>query len=93
MDGVRNPRVQSIFLEDCPVHEAAFAMGGSQILAVGRRPHFYVYDMAAGRVERVGGPTGCAMKSLESFAVTPGGEEACGPAGPMVAFMGDQVGG
>ena len=53
---MRNPRVQSVFLDDCPVHRAAFALGGQQILAVGRRPHFYVYDVAAGSVERIEGP-------------------------------------
>eukprot|EP00955_Chlamydomonas_euryale_P059265 357327-Chlamydomonas_euryale.AAC.1 len=58
VDGVRNPRVQSIYLEDTPVHRAAFACGGSHILAAGRRPHFYLYDVAASRIERVPGPTG-----------------------------------
>ena len=88
---MRNPRVQSIFLEDCPVHQAAFAHGGSQIIAVGRRPHFYLYDVVSGGIERVGGPAGCGMKSLETFAVTAGGPQSCGPAGPLVAFLGDQV--
>lgn len=39
-----------------------------------RRPFFYVYDMGAGRVERVAGPAGCPeLKSLESFVVSPPG--------------------
>ncbi len=39
-----------------------------------RRPFFYVYDMGAGRVERVAGPAGCpGLKSLESFVVSPPG--------------------
>ncbi|GAX80986.1 hypothetical protein CEUSTIGMA_g8421.t1 [Chlamydomonas eustigma] len=90
VDGVRNPRVQSVFLEDCPVQQAAFAKGGAEIIAVGRRPHFYVYDLAAGHVERVAGPSGFKLKSLESFAVTPGGDASCGPAGPLMAVLGDQ---
>ncbi|KAG1679825.1 hypothetical protein FOA52_012738 [Chlamydomonas sp. UWO 241] len=89
VDGVRNPRVQSIFLDDMPVHKAAFACGGTHIIAVGRRPHFYMCDLAAGKVERVTGPSGAVntMKSLESFAVS--GENS-GAGGPMAAFLGDQ---
>ena len=30
VDGVRNPKVQSVFLEDMPLHKAAFAGGGTQ---------------------------------------------------------------
>lgn len=42
VDGVRNPRLSSIILEDCPIHNASFAMGGRQIIATGRRPFFYM---------------------------------------------------
>lgn len=31
VDGVRNPKVQSIFLDDMPIHQAAFASGGSHV--------------------------------------------------------------
>lgn len=31
IDGVKNPKVQTVFLEDLPIHKAAFAMGGSQV--------------------------------------------------------------
>ena len=31
VDGMKNARVQSIFLEDLPIHKAAFANGGSQV--------------------------------------------------------------
>jgi len=33
VDGVRNPKVQSIFFEDMPIHQAAFASGGSHVRA------------------------------------------------------------
>ena len=32
IDGVRNPKMQSVFLDDMPIHRAAFASGGSQVL-------------------------------------------------------------
>lgn len=31
MDGKRNPKIQSIFVEDCPVHRASFLPGGSEL--------------------------------------------------------------
>jgi hypothetical protein len=31
IDGVRNPKMQSVFLDDMPIHRAAFASGGSQV--------------------------------------------------------------
>ena len=32
VDGVKNAKVQSIYLEDLPIHKAAFANGGSQVI-------------------------------------------------------------
>lgn len=31
VDGLRNPHVQTVFLEDMPIHSAAFASGGAQV--------------------------------------------------------------
>lgn len=31
VDGVKNAKVQSVFLEDLPIHHAAFAAGGNQV--------------------------------------------------------------
>lgn len=75
-DGVHNPRLQAVFLEDCPVTQAAFCPGGSQVLCVGRRPHFYVYDVDAARIDRIPGilgrwgPVGCAC-SVPAFIRVP----------------------
>eukprot|EP00884_Botryococcus_braunii_P017829 jgi/Botrbrau1/472/Bobra.110_2s0110.1 len=85
VDGVKNPLVQSICFEDMPLHKAAFASGGTQVVASGRRKYFYIFDLAASRVERVSGIAGRQEKSLESFAVAPEGT-----AEPLVAFLGNQ---
>ena len=71
IDGVDNPRVQSIFLEDMPVQQAAFAAGGAQIVATGRRSFFYVLDLETAKIERVAGIFGRDEKSFESFAASP----------------------
>lgn len=55
-----------------------------QVIASGRRKHFYLFDLAAARVERVAQLTDRAEKSLENFAVSP----ATGQ--PLVAFFGAQ---
>lgn len=89
IDGVRNPQVSSIFLEDCPIHKASFAMGGRQIIATGRRPFFYIYDVTASKIDRIQGPRigGSVMSSLESFAVSSTGDES---SQSVAAFLGDQ---
>ncbi|KAK9786493.1 hypothetical protein WJX73_003878 [Symbiochloris irregularis] len=71
VDGVRNDKIQSIYLEDLPIHKAAFARGGSQVVATGRRKHFYILDLEAAKVERVQSLVGCSAKSFESFVVSP----------------------
>jgi U3 small nucleolar RNA-associated protein 18 len=76
IDGVDNPRVQSIFLEDMPVHQAAFTGGGAQVIATGRRSFFYVLDLETAKIERVNGIFGQKEKSFESFAASPSSQTA-----------------
>lgn len=60
---MRNPVLQTVFLEDCPIQQAAFTGGGGQLVAAGRRPHFYVYDMVAAKV--LAGPCGALIPRAE----------------------------
>lgn len=82
VDGAKNASVQSVFLEDMPVRTAAFAAGGVSVVAAGRRKFFYVFDLAAGRVERVAGLFGREERSLESFVASPSADA------PVLAFFG-----
>eukprot|EP00250_Pteridium_aquilinum_P011421 c20055_g1_i1 orf=512-2092(-) len=82
IDGKRNPKVQSIFLEDYPILKAAFVPDGSRVIASGRRRFFYVYDMNAGSVEKMEPLFGREEKSLESFEVSPDGK--------TIAFLGNE---
>ena len=56
VDGVRNPKVQSVFLDRFPIAQAAFAGGGSHVIATARRKHFYTFDLAAATVEKACAP-------------------------------------
>ena len=71
VDGTRNAPVQSLFLADLPVHTAHFVAGGTQVVAAGRRPFFYVADLASQAVLRIKGLHGRADASLERFVVPP----------------------
>lgn len=71
VDGKDNEKVQSLYLEDLPIHQAAFACDGQQVVAVGRRKFFYIIDLACSKVERIRSIMGCTAKSLEKFVVSP----------------------
>ncbi len=82
VDGVKNPLVESLFLEDLPIHTAHWGGDGQYVVASGRRKYFYVFDLAAQRCERVQGCFGAVERSYESFVV--GGDAQR----PCAAFLG-----
>lgn len=45
-----------------------------QIVAAGRRKHFYIYDLAGGGVSRIPQIAGVPDRSLETFVVSPAGQ-------------------
>ncbi|KAF8052663.1 hypothetical protein N665_1523s0018 [Sinapis alba] len=70
IDGKRNTKIQSIFLEDCPIHKAAFLPNGSQVIVSGRRKYFYSFDLENAKFDKIGPLVGREEKSLESFEVS-----------------------
>lgn len=71
VDGKRNPKVQSVFINDCPVRKAAFLPDGSQVILSGRRNYFYSFDLVNAKADKIGPLTGRNEKSLEFFEVSP----------------------
>ncbi|XP_077248060.1 transducin/WD40 repeat-like superfamily protein [Tasmannia lanceolata] len=71
IDGKRNTKIQSIFIEDCPIRKAAFLPDGSQIIIAGRRKFFYSFDLVKAKVDKVGPLVGREEKSLEVFEISP----------------------
>ncbi|XAR73323.1 hypothetical protein NMG60_11007248 [Bertholletia excelsa] len=71
IDGKRNTKIQSIFLDDCPIRKASFLSDGSQVIVAGRRKFFYSFDLVKATVDKIGPLTGREEKSLEKFEVSP----------------------
>ncbi|XP_047088384.1 U3 small nucleolar RNA-associated protein 18 homolog [Lolium rigidum] len=82
IDGKRNPKIQSIFIEDCPVHKASFLPDGSEVILSGRRKFFYSFDLVKAAVSKIGPLTGREEKSLESFEISPDSK--------TIAFVGNE---
>ncbi|CAK8533942.1 unnamed protein product [Lathyrus sativus] len=82
IDGKRNTKVQSIFLEDCPIRKASFLPDGSQVILSGRRKFFYSLDLVKARVDKIGPLLGREEKSLEDFEVSPDSK--------TIAFVGNE---
>ena len=82
IDGKRNTKIQSIFLEDCPIRKASFLPDGSQVIISGRRKFFYSLDLVKAKVDKIGPLVGREEKSLEVFEVSPDSS--------TVAFIGNE---
>jgi U3 small nucleolar RNA-associated protein 18 len=83
IDGIRNSKVQSLHFNDLPVHRAEWMMAGRQIVATGRRKHFYCFDLESEKLARISGVKGRDERSLETFAVSSESD-----ARPLLAFSG-----
>jgi U3 small nucleolar RNA-associated protein 18 len=82
IDGKRNTKIQSIFLDDCPVRKASFLPDGSQVIIAGRRKFFYCFDLVKAKVDKIGPLVGREEKSLELFEVSPDSS--------TIAFVGNE---
>uniref|UniRef100_A0A9I9DMF3 U3 small nucleolar RNA-associated protein 18 homolog n=1 Tax=Cucumis melo TaxID=3656 RepID=A0A9I9DMF3_CUCME len=82
IDGKRNTKIQSIFLEDCPIRKASFLPDGSQVIIAGRRKFFYSLDLVKAKVDKIGPLVGREEKSLEAFEVSPDSS--------TIAFIGNE---
>ncbi|KAJ1400146.1 WD40/YVTN repeat-like-containing domain superfamily [Sesbania bispinosa] len=82
IDGKRNTKIQSLFLEDCPIRKASFLPDGSQVILSGRRKFFYSFDLVKATVEKIGPLVGREEKSLEVFEVSSDSQ--------LIAFVGNE---
>ncbi|XP_023733375.1 U3 small nucleolar RNA-associated protein 18 homolog [Lactuca sativa] len=82
IDGKRNTKIQSIFVDDCPIRKAAFTPDGSQVILSGRRKFFYSFDLVKAKMDKIGPLVGREEKSLETFEISPDSK--------TIAFIGNE---
>ncbi|PPD73864.1 hypothetical protein GOBAR_DD29205 [Gossypium barbadense] len=82
IDGKRNTKIQSVFLEDCPIRKASFLPDGSQVIIAGRRKFFYCFDLVKAKVDKIGPLVGREEKNLEVFEISPDSS--------TIAFLGNE---
>ncbi|OXB77014.1 UNVERIFIED_CONTAM: hypothetical protein H355_014836 [Colinus virginianus] len=74
VDGIRNPKIQSIYLESFPIYKARFSADGEQVIATGtHHKMFHVYDMMGGSIIPVHQVRGMEEKFVRNFEVSPDG--------------------
>ncbi|XP_064532082.1 U3 small nucleolar RNA-associated protein 18 homolog isoform X2 [Pseudopipra pipra] len=74
VDGIRNPKIQSIYLESFPIYKARFSVDGEQVIATGtHHSMFFVYDMMAGNIIPIPKVRGVEERFLRNFELSPDG--------------------
>ncbi|XP_070596141.1 U3 small nucleolar RNA-associated protein 18 homolog [Erythrolamprus reginae] len=74
VDGITNPQIQSIHLEDFPIYKARFSAEGEQVIATSiHNKLFYIYDMMEGKIIPVDHIRGLEEKVVKQFEVSPDG--------------------
>ncbi|KAI3684739.1 hypothetical protein L6452_33965 [Arctium lappa] len=82
IDGKRNTKIQTIFVDDCPIRKASFTPDGSQVILSGRRKFFYSFDLVKAKMDKIGPLVGREEKSLETFEISPDSN--------TIAFLGNE---
>ena len=67
IDGKQNTKIQSIFLDDCPIRKVSFLPDWSRVIIAGRRKFFYSFDLVKAKVDKIGPVVAKVEKSLEVF--------------------------
>eukprot|EP00127_Corallochytrium_limacisporum_P000758 Clim_evm44s25 gene=Clim_evmTU44s25 len=75
IDGLHNRMLFSVKVADLPIHKIAFHRTGREIIISGRRPHFYVLQMATGAVSKVSQVLGAQdeITTLENYSTSRNG--------------------
>ncbi|NXG49472.1 UTP18 protein, partial [Psilopogon haemacephalus] len=74
VDGLRNPKIQSIYLKSFPIYKARFSADGEQVIATGtHHKMFFVYDMMSGSIVPIEKVRGVNEGFLRSFELSPDG--------------------
>eukprot|EP00871_Galdieria_phlegrea_P003509 jgi/Galph1/4159/GphlegSOOS_G2845.1 len=81
VDGVVNPKVESIFYDKLPIRSAHFTTNGRRVLSAGRRRFLYEFDLVSGQSYQLLPFEAHSERSFEKFQVSWNGHQ--------LAFLGD----
>jgi len=82
VDGKTNPKIQTVNFQNFPIKTAHFTSSGNQFVAGSQHfPHYFVYDLNAGKTLKVPWKGGEGQGCVHSFEMSP-------PGGDLMAFHG-----
>lgn len=85
MDGKKNPKIQSVFIDKFPILAAHFTRTGDEIVLSSRHKSFYYYDMIAGKMVNVFPPVRAIDENKQSRL---GSDFEISPDNRFLAFLG-----
>ena len=71
VDGVENPKIQSVAFQQFPIHRSALTMDGGSVVLTSKKLWFKIYDMMTGGTPHV--PAMKTKHELNKFRLTPDG--------------------
>lgn len=74
VDGSNNANIENVFVQDLPMIDAKFTLGGQRAVLTGPRQYFFSYDIEAGKITKIPGLYGRKEKKREKFVVSDNGE-------------------
>ncbi|CAI5742948.1 unnamed protein product [Hyaloperonospora brassicae] len=74
VDGSKNAKVESVFVQSLPMMDAKFTLGGQRAVLTGPRQYFFSYDIEAGKITKIPGLYGRKEKKRDTFVVSDNGE-------------------
>jgi U3 small nucleolar RNA-associated protein 18 len=80
VDGKKNPKIQSIYMEKFPILNAHFNKTGDEIIMGSRHKTFSYYDMMIGKIVNVPAVKALEEHRMASFEISPNNE--------LMAFVG-----
>ncbi|KAF1777755.1 WD40-repeat-containing domain [Phytophthora cactorum] len=74
VDGSNNANIENVFVQDLPILDAKFTLGGNRAVLTGPRQYFFSYDIEAGKITKIPGLYGRKERKREKFVVSDNGE-------------------
>ncbi|CEG41372.1 u3 small nucleolar rna-associated protein 18 [Plasmopara halstedii] len=74
VDGSNNANIEKVFVQDLPMLDAKFTLGGDRAILTGPRQYYFSYDIQAGKITKIPGLYGRKERKREKFAVSNSGD-------------------